>query len=678
MPKLPTWLCWWKGIEPEIVVGKERVFAGQEADFKITVMNSSDYETGGISVSYSVEDSDRNIVSQNVHPITRIDSGEIHVIDVSFETRLGVTAYNVIASVAVAGREIPVTATLNTYWVRANLRPSTTTQFADGKAPVFFEGEIETNYAAPMEIDSMVEVVAPRKERILARSEEKMVLGGDGILLIDSDDFDPLIIPADASEGVERCRLRMTIDDRQGTQIASSISKPFYVGFTGRPIQISLRSSIGTVIHPGDSIPIELDIRAEGSKQPENATIDVVFLADSGQQHRIDSYSLSDFLEGPVVMHWRVPSLKGTPQERTGVIKAVLLEESQKLSATESQRFMISDQGIMMNIDSLRVPKEARVGQEISGWLRIRRNLEQGEPAILRLWFNYTGSDPIPAIEQSVKQARNLSLAFGPLEIPGIAGPEEDEVEIIAEILYQGTLLDRRSAVIALKEQDLARTQVEFSGIPSFVRPDDGISSVVHLTSRAESPEQVNVSARLESVAGNELLATRDILLEPGKPSLLPVDFRVPISAEMSTAHLVVELDYSDSKSSNKKRFKVKAIESPIFTVGFSIKDERGKPIPGLVPRVTPVKIGVEIMSRSLGLKDLQMALRVMTRRELSAEFQIPFDTIDSEEFQTEIEWTTPSVDMVTNFYLDIVMSQHGRQLPSRALDITKKQFTVY
>ncbi|TFF93440.1 hypothetical protein EU546_06190 [Candidatus Thorarchaeota archaeon] len=67
-----------------------------------------------------------------------------------------------------------------------------------------------------------------------------------------------------------------------------------------------------------------------------------------------------------------------------------------------------------------------------------------------------------------------------------------------------------------------------------------------------------------------------------------------------------------------------------------------------------------------------------MTRRELLAEFQIPFDTVDADTYHTQIEWTTPPVDVVTNYYLDAVISQHGRQLPARAIEIEKKQFTVY
>ncbi len=678
MPKLPTWLCWWKGIEPEIVVGRDRVFAGQEAEFKITVMNSSEHEIAGIGVNYSVEDSDRNLVAQNIHPITRIESGEVHIIDVSFKTRPGITAYNVIANVGVAGREIPVSATLNTYWVKASLRPTTTTQFADGKAPVFFEGEIETNYPAPIEIDSTIEVIAPAKEMSLTQTQKRMVLGGSGILLLHSSDFSPLIIPADALEGVERCRLRMTIDDRQGTRISSNISKPFYVGFTGRPVHISLSTTIGTVVHPGDTVPIELSMTTQGTKKLDDAKLDVSFVADSGQNHRIESSSMSNALERPAVIHWRVPALEGSPQARSGVIRATLWEDSREVSVTESERFMVSDQGVLMNIDSLRIPEQARVGEEISGWLRIRRNVEEGEPATLKLWFNYSESEPILAIEQPVNQARNLSLAFGPLEIPEPDASESNQVEIIAEILYGGMLLDRRSAFVMLKERTLARTLVSFSGIPSFVKPDQKVSSVIHLINQTENPERAEVSVKLETVVGIEPLMTREVLLEPDRFSLLPVEFRVPISAEMSTAHLIVDLNYADSKSSHKKQFKVKAIDNPVFMVKLDVRDERGRPIPGLVPRVTPVKIAVEIISRSLDLDKLHISLRIMTRRDLSAEFHIPFDTLNDGILHTEIDWTTPPVDVITNFYLDVVMSQYGRQLPSRAFEVEKKQFTVY
>ena len=101
-PHLPTWLCWWKGLEPEIVTDAERVFAGQDVQFSVFVRNSTGRKLENISIAYTIEDSERNVVENNVLTIPSIQNGEIHVSEISFQTKKNIAAYNIIAEVGFA------------------------------------------------------------------------------------------------------------------------------------------------------------------------------------------------------------------------------------------------------------------------------------------------------------------------------------------------------------------------------------------------------------------------------------------------------------------------------------------------------------------------------------------------------------------------------------------------
>ena len=91
-PHLPTWLCWWKGLEPEIVTDTERVFAGQDVQFSVFVRNSTGRILENISIAYTIEDSERNVVENNVLTIPSIQNGEIHVSEISFQTKKNIAA----------------------------------------------------------------------------------------------------------------------------------------------------------------------------------------------------------------------------------------------------------------------------------------------------------------------------------------------------------------------------------------------------------------------------------------------------------------------------------------------------------------------------------------------------------------------------------------------------------
>ncbi|MHA2079921.1 MAG: glutamate-cysteine ligase family protein, partial [Candidatus Thorarchaeota archaeon] len=239
-PHLPTWLCWWKGLEPEIITEAERVFAGQDVQFSVLVKNSTGRQLENITISYTIEDSERNAVENNVLTIPGIQNGEIHVSEVSFKTKKNITAYNIIAEVGFAGRVINLTSTINMYWMMASIKPGTTTQFADGKTPVLFNGQIETNYPTKTTVQCQVSVIAPSIEKALVSSQDTLQIESGEVTKLDHTKFLPILVPSDASTGVERCILQLSLLNQDGTEIAEAMSKPFYVGFVKRGPQVVL------------------------------------------------------------------------------------------------------------------------------------------------------------------------------------------------------------------------------------------------------------------------------------------------------------------------------------------------------------------------------------------------------------------------------------------------------
>jgi len=98
-PHLPTWLCWWKGLELEIVTDTDKTFAGQDVQFSILIRNSTGRNLENMNVTYSVEDSDRVKIDSNILAIPSIEAGEIHVSTITFPTRRDTSAYNIISSI---------------------------------------------------------------------------------------------------------------------------------------------------------------------------------------------------------------------------------------------------------------------------------------------------------------------------------------------------------------------------------------------------------------------------------------------------------------------------------------------------------------------------------------------------------------------------------------------------
>ncbi|MHA1943870.1 MAG: glutamate-cysteine ligase family protein, partial [Candidatus Thorarchaeota archaeon] len=444
-PHLPTWICWWKGLEPEIVTDMERVFAGQEVQFNVLMKNSTGRRLENLTISYSIEDSERNLVESNVLSIPSIDTGEIHVSDVVFQTKKNIAAYNIIAEVGFVGRVINLTSTINMYWMRAGIKPGTTTQFADGKTPVLFNGQIDTNYPSKAVVQSQVSIIALSAGKVLATSEDTLEVESGEATIVDQSQFNPILVPADASTGVERCVLQLKLLNEDGTEIAEALSKPFYVGFVKRGPQVLMDVDLKTMYVPGDLISGDIIISNLGKKKVgAEARLALEFRSDSGRSHLIEEFLQHEFIGGEARFHWKIPTMSTeSPADRVGILRASLMDKGQMIGSAESDRIRVDQVTTRVNIDSLRVPKRSHVGGKLSGWLRIRRNTELGEPAVLTMSFVYPDDEKHRVLSQSVKQSKNLSLAFGPIVVPAPRTNKDPRtVTLVATLSYAGTEVD--------------------------------------------------------------------------------------------------------------------------------------------------------------------------------------------------------------------------------------------
>ncbi len=679
IPQLPTWLCWWKGLEPEIVTDTERTFAGQDAEFSILVRNATRRKLENISISYSVEDLNRIAVDNNALIIPNIAEGEIHVSKFSFGTKKDTTAYNIIVEIGFAGRQINLTSTINMYWVNASIKPRTTTQFADGKTPVLFSGEIYTNYPEKSLVTCQVNLLAPHLERVIANLTESMTIDPSETTFIDSLDFPPLVIPPDISEGVERCVLQMKLINQDGLEISETTSRPFYVGFVRKGPQVILEIDLKTSYSPGEYISGSVLINDITKSINESSKLRIEFVSDSGITLEVDEVSFERFIDREHEFHWRIPDIKFENQsERLGKIKASVVNYGTVLASSESDRFSIEYITTRVNIDSFRVPEHSHIGGRISGWLRIRRNTELGDPAFLTMSFIFPDGETHVVLRQAVKQSKNLSISFGPLTIPAPKSTESPTtVTLVAELSYAGMEMDRRSIdinLIAGPSEDIAR--IEFVGLPSFVVPDQILLVTVRIISNHAKNTDCELSTELESISGNVKMIEREITLEPAKPKLIPVPLRIPLGAEMSTAHLTTTLQCGKQSCRQSQRFKVKAIEKPFFHVKFSVKNESGDEIPGLAARLSPVEIITEVTSVREGIENLAITIKIVSKREVVKEYHIPLSNDKSN--LVSIKWLTPAIDVVTGYYLDAEISQNDHALPKRAVEVIRKQFTIY
>ncbi len=680
-PHLPTWLCWWKGLEPEIITDAERVFAGQDVQFSVLVRNSTGRKLENISISYTIEDSERNAVENNVLTIPSIQNGEIHVSDISFQTKMNVAAYNIIAEVGFAGRVIHLTSTINMYWMKATIRPGTTTQFADGKTPVLFNGQIETNYPTETAVQCQVSIIAPSIEKVLVTVQDTLQVESGEATKLDHSKFLPILVPSDASNGVERCNLQLRLLNQDETEIAEAMSKPFYVGFVKRGPQVVLSTELKSGYKLGDLVSGDILVTNLGKKIGPDARLSLEFKSDSGRSHLIEEFLNEEFANGSVSFHWKIPVMSvESSADRVGIIKASLKDKGQVVASAESDRLRIEQVTTRVNIDSLRVPQHSHIGGKISGWLRIRRNTEVGDPAVLNISFVYPDGDEHHVLSQPVKQSKNLSIAFGPITIPAPrVNVDNRMVTLVASLSYAGVEVDRRSTEVGLlggPQMDIA--QIEFIGLPNFTAPDELIQPTVQVTSNIEKRQSCVLTVELESIGGNTTLLSQELRLDPGKERLFPIPIRIPLSAEMSTAHMRATLRCGDKSYEKKQRFKIKAIETPLFKIGFSVRNESGEEIPGLVARLSPVDIIATVESVREKIEDLTLSIRIMSRRDIVKEFEVPLPDPDAKTNEIKVNWLTPPIDVVTGYYVDAIVLQSGRPLPARAVELIRRQFTVY
>jgi hypothetical protein len=430
---------------------------------------------------------------------------------------------------------------------------------------------------------------------------------------------------------------------------------------------------------PGEYLTGNVVVSDKNKALEQSARLHIEYCADSGQIIEIENLASEEFLENEISFQWRIPQIEeGDQSDRVGKIRARIVMRGKEVTVSESDRFSIENIKTRVNIDSLRAPKRSHIGGKISGWIRIRRNTEQGNPAFLTMSLIFPDGEEQVILRQPVKQSKNLSLAFGPLTIPA---PKSSLIPksatLCATLSYAGLEIDRRTAQIDLVGgplSDIAR--INFIGLPGFVLPDQLIQVTTQVESNMGNTKQCELVIELESIGGNTTILSRELELDIGKPKMIPVPVRIPLGAEMSTAHLKAILRCEKESCSHSQRIKVKAIEDPFFKISFSVLNETGEEIPGLVARLSSVDIVTRIKSIREGMENLNLHLRVMSRRDIIKEFEIPLGS--EKESVVNVKWLTPPIDVVTGFYIDAVISQNGHQLPGRAIEVIKKQFTVY
>ncbi len=413
----------------------------------------------------------------------------------------------------------------------------------------------------------------------------------------------------------------------------------------------------------------------------KKSRLSLEFMSDSGRSHLIEEFLSEEFAGGRVSFHWKIPVMSvESSADRVGIIKASLIVKGQVVASAESDRLRIEQVTTRVNIDSLRVPQHSHIGGKISGWLRIRRNTEVGDPAVLNVSFVYPDGDEHHVLSQPVKQSKNLSIAFGPILVPAPrVNVDHRTVTLVASLSYAGVEVDRRSTEVGLlggAQMDIA--QIEFIGLPNFTAPDELIQPTIQVTSKVEKKQSCVLTVELESIGGNSTLLSQELNLDPGKERLYPIPVRIPLSAEMSTAHLRATLRCGDRSYEKKQRFKIKAIETPLFKIGFSVRNESGEEIPGLVARLSSVDIVATVESIREKIEGLTLSIRIMSRRDIVKEFEVPLPDPDAKTNVIKVNWLTPPIDVVTGYYVDAIVLQSGRPLPARAIELVRRQFTVY
>ncbi|TFG11195.1 hypothetical protein EU537_13025, partial [Candidatus Thorarchaeota archaeon] len=284
---IPRWMKWWTGIEVSLGAHQDSVFAGEEAGFNIDVSNTIERELANVPVWYRIENASREVVKEEALSLPKLEPGGVYRYATRFETKQGMSAYNIIVAITVAGREIKATKTIQTLWMKTKIDTSATTQFADGRTPLRFSGEIKTNKSDIQEIASEVSVVMPESGTVLASVLANLSLGEDTAIVFNQDNFPEITIQPDAGSDVQRCILGLSVRNADEQILAQNRSRPFYLGFVHRGPEIILRTDLGRHLHHGDIIRGEVGLNLKGSSLSSRAKITLEFHDDSGRVEHI-------------------------------------------------------------------------------------------------------------------------------------------------------------------------------------------------------------------------------------------------------------------------------------------------------------------------------------------------------------------------------------------------------
>ncbi|MEM2142830.1 MAG: hypothetical protein QXQ81_06205, partial [Candidatus Thorarchaeota archaeon] len=302
-----------------------------------------------------------------------------------------------------------------------------------------------------------------------------------------------------------------------------------------------------------------------------------------------------------------------------------------------------------------------------------------GEPSELLMYIKYPGGDSYELLRLHLKPTRNLSLKFGPLPIPEPpAHLQPVSAELVAELSLSGDLLDRAVAVVQLDDKSQYPMKISIGQLQDIVNPDELFTAVVEVVN--DHPVQASgiLTVTMESVAGTETLVQRVLEMSGHEKRMISVTGRIPISLEMNTAYLVATVSSDRGRAEARHKFRVRAMESPVMSVSFSLRGIDGRELIELVPRGRQMRIVATLKKPRPSMRGLVLRVSLMKYQDivLTQEFQV--GESDSPEEHVSIGWTAPNVETITPYYLVGTVLQAERELSPRVVKVTTKRFTVY
>ncbi len=676
---IPKWMKWWTGIEIRIDTHQDSVFAGEETGFDIDVSNTIDKELANIPVRYRIENASREMIKEEALFLAELEPGAVYRYTTRFETEQGVSAYNIIVMISVAGREIKATKTIQTLWIKTKIDTSATTQFADGRTPLRFSGEIETNKPDIQDIVGTVSAVMPETGTVLASVQAQLSLEDDTAIIFNQDNFPEITIEPDAGSEVQRCILGLSVRNADDQILAQSRSRPFYLGFVHRGPEIILRTDLGRHLHHGDLIRGEVGLNLKGSSLSSDANITLGFHEDPGQVEHIAVLNRNEILSGLVGFEWRFAPSEIDAWESMARIVAILEENGKETARIETPRTRISASEVSMSIDSIRVPKQIQRGEKLSGWLRVTRNTVEGESAILVLGVEYPGEHEQVVLRQPLTQRRNLSVSFGPISLPHPRSLKDfSELNLRAKLVYAGIPADERVVNIRLAESVSSALRIEYSGISRFAEPGSMINGAVHIENRSEEDIVGEVRVLLNVKDQEADILSRSLRIDSKEKKVYPIPFRIPIFGGMGTAKILSLVSFDDTIVTEDRNIKVKPLDIEFFSLNYRLLDQSDKDIPGLIARNQDISIEITGTSKSNVEDIFSIRLKMLSKGKVVHIFEAPIVMGDRGEFRVTILWKTPNVDAVTPFYLESEILENGVPIPYRGVNQKDKHFTVY